>query len=167
MSRAGSLESKCSPFAVSAEFAPVLVVTMMIERIVISEAEARQFFRAVESAVSASDPAGLQTLRVVGRANPGLAVSFDGRWNPFLGHTIGYNNAGKPARLPITEPSSVLTRAGRWLEDLGRPEAGGRVFLTATGVASDHQTIGQWQWPGEDPVRAVASMVYSARHRLK
>ena len=130
-----------------------------VDHVKVSEAEAQEFFAALYEALVRSDDANLRRLRISGRSNDGLPISFDGRWEPFLGHTIGYNNNSKPPRIPIAAPSRVLGRVELWLQHLDRPTAGGRVFLNNRGVTCDHQTIGTWEWPGDLMHRFI--VVYS------
>lgn len=119
----------------------------------ITGAEADELFRALHDALARVQDSDVQRLRVLGRSNNGLPISFDGKWEPFLGHTIGYNNASKPPRIAIVAPSRVLGRAELWLRRLNRQPEGGRVFLSSHGVLCDHHSIGTWDWPGEDLLR--------------
>ncbi len=91
-----------------------------------------------------------------------IVISFDGDWQPFLGHTRGYNNSSKPARLQIASPSRVLDVSREWLR-LGRPrdtgrgrqQHAGRVFVTRDRLLCDDQTLGTWQWDAGNPVERL------------
>lgn len=124
----------------------------------VSAQEADEFFTAVVFALKTQSYDDLARVMLIGRSHPGVAISFDAEWEPFLGHTLGYNNYGKPPRLPIHQPSQVLYVAKVWLMRLGRAIRGGRVFINANGVLCDGASIGQWDWRGEDPVSKVASI---------
>ena len=125
------------------------------DNVEISAKEAAEFFAAVAVALKAATFDARSHIMLVGRLQWGVAISFDGRWEPFLGHTLGYNNETKPPRLPIRERSRVLEVTKVWLMRLGRPIRGGRVFINMNGVLCEGSFIGRWQWYGPDPVVTI------------
>ena len=134
----------------------------------ISTDDAEVFFSAIEAVLSKLGFHELTELYLFTSKKVDLvkescfAISFDGDWQPFLGHTRGVNNSSKPPRLQITSPSHVLNVSRDWVK-LGRPrdtERGrrryaGRVFITRNRLFCDDQTLGTWQWDGEDPVERL------------
>lgn len=130
----------------------------------ISKDDADIFCSVLESVLHELSFLELRKVRLFGKS--GIVISFDKDWQPFLGHTLGYNNLSKPPRLAITSSNRVLDIAKTWLEGFGRPQSAGRVFVNRKGVVCVRQTLGTWQWDADDPVirlRRFCDSIQNAR----
>jgi hypothetical protein len=129
----------------------------------ISRDDAEEFCSAVEAVLTELSFPELKKLylftnKTVDRIKrePCIVISFDGDWQPFLGHTRGLNNSSKPPRLAITSDRRVLDIARTSLKRFAGPSRpGGRVFIHHKCFLHDRGALGTWQWDAGDPVERL------------
>lgn len=124
----------------------------------ISATAAEEFFSALKDLLEPLQLSDIKSVRLARHTRRGIAVSFDRDWQPFLGHTLGYNGPTKPPRLPLSVPTRVLGVVETWLKRLELGPPGGRVFLSKCGVITYRQEVGSWDWHGECPLSRLNAL---------
>jgi hypothetical protein len=130
----------------------------------VSAKDADEFCLAVDDVLRRLSWRELRSVHLCRRSE--LAISFSNDWEPFIGHTFGFNNSTKPTRLAITRTTAVLSLTEEWLKKSAGSIRGGRVFLSRTGIRRNTQTLGSWNWDAECPVIQVQRTTSSLESQL-
>ena len=132
----------------------------MVEQLIISEEQTREFLDAISEALYALDIEALEQLYLF--SNRAVVISFSYYYKPFIGFSMDYNDPDY--RVYINQESYVLNWIAVALNSQGRDIPGGRVFIEKEYAYIKDLDFGRsiilfLDWQGFDPYELVINAI--------